>query len=79
VGLFFDRRFIDLLRIGDIEGAIALLLKKYPHLKNDKDQQARYIGLYSARLCKTVSTNVGHWDGVKSYINCKTLYDGGEI
>jgi hypothetical protein len=68
VGLFFDNVFIQLLRIGDVEGAIALLLKKYPHLKNDKDQQARYIRLYSARLSYIGATNVGHWDGAKSYI-----------
>ena len=50
MGLRFDNVFTQLLRSGDIEGAIALLIKKYPHLKNDKDQQARYIALYSARL-----------------------------
>ncbi len=50
MGLFFDRRFIDLLKIGDIEAAIALLTKKYPHLKKDELRQARYIRLYSARL-----------------------------
>jgi hypothetical protein len=50
MGLNFDAVFTQLLRIGDIEGAIALLTKKYPHLKKNKDQQARYIELYSARL-----------------------------
>jgi hypothetical protein len=50
MGLFFDRRFIDLLKIGDIEAAIALLTKKYPHLKKDEERQARYVALYSARL-----------------------------
>lgn len=60
MGLFFDRRFIDLLRIGDVESAIALLTKKYPHLKNEKDRQARYVKLYSARLDCINATNVGH-------------------
>jgi hypothetical protein len=60
VGLGFDNVFIQLLKFGDIEGAIALLLKKYPHLKNDKDQQARYVALYSARLRYIGATNVGH-------------------
>ena len=41
MGLYFDAYFTRLVRIGDIEGAIALLIKKYPHLKNDKDQQTR--------------------------------------
>jgi hypothetical protein len=50
VGLLFDVCFTQLLRIGDIEGAIALLTKKYPHLKKDEDRQARYVALYSARL-----------------------------
>ena len=50
MGLRFDTDFTQLLKIGDIEGAIALLIKKYPHLKNDKEQQARYTKLYSARL-----------------------------
>jgi len=50
MGLYFDVEFTQLLKIGDIEGAIALLTKKYPHLKNNKGQQARYIRLYSARL-----------------------------
>ena len=50
VGLFFDDEFTQLLRTGDIEGAIALLIKKYPHLKNERDRQARYIRLYSARV-----------------------------
>jgi hypothetical protein len=60
MGLFFDNLFTQLLRIGDIEGAIALLLKKYPHLKNERDQQARYVKLYSARLSYINATNVGH-------------------
>ncbi len=42
----FDQRFIRLLEVGDLEGAIALLLKKYPHLKNDKDRQDLYITRY---------------------------------
>jgi hypothetical protein len=50
MGLFFDNVFTQLLRTGDIEGAIALLIKKYPHLKKDQGRQARYIRLYSARL-----------------------------
>lgn len=47
MGLFFDRRFIALLKIGDIEGAIALLTKKYPHLKKDEERQRLYIEKYS--------------------------------
>jgi hypothetical protein len=50
MGLFFDRIFTQFLKSGDIEGAIALLLKKYPHLKKDEERQARYIRLYTARL-----------------------------
>jgi hypothetical protein len=50
MGLFFDNVFIQFLKSGDIEAAIALLIKKYPHLKKNKGQQARYIELYSARL-----------------------------
>ena len=50
MGLYFDVEFTQLLKIGDTEGAIALLLKKYPHLKNERGRQARYIELYSARL-----------------------------
>lgn len=50
MGLYFDRIFSQFLKLGDMDSAIALLLKKYPHLKNEKDQQARYIKLYSARL-----------------------------
>jgi hypothetical protein len=50
MGLRFDNVFTQLLKIGDIEGAIALLTKKYPHLKKDQVRQSRYIGLYSARL-----------------------------
>ncbi len=60
MGLFFDRRFIDLLKIGDVESAIALLTKKYPHLKKDEERQARYIRLYSARLSYINATNSGH-------------------
>jgi hypothetical protein len=59
MGLFFDNVFIQLLKFGDIEGAIALLLKKYPHLKKDEERQARYVGLYSARLARTAATNLG--------------------
>ena len=47
MGLFFDRRFIGLLRSGDMEAAIALLTKKYPHLKNDGERQRLYIQKYS--------------------------------
>lgn len=50
MGLYFDVEFTQLLKIGDIEGAIALLTQKYPHLKNERDRQARYIKLYSARV-----------------------------
>ena len=47
MGLFFDRQFAGLLRSGDIEAAIVLLTKKYPHLKKDKDRQRLYIQKYS--------------------------------
>lgn len=50
MGLLFDVEFTQLLKIGDTDGAIALLIKKYPHLKNERDRQARYIALYSARV-----------------------------
>jgi hypothetical protein len=60
MGLFFDNVFTQLLKLGDVEGAIALLLKKYPHLKNERDRQARYLALYSARLDYIGVTNVGH-------------------
>ncbi len=50
MGLFFDRIFSQFLKSGDVEGAIALLTQKYPHLKKDEARQARYIGLYSRRL-----------------------------
>jgi hypothetical protein len=50
MGLCFDVCFTELLRSGDIEAAIALLTKKYPHLKKDEARQARYVALYSARL-----------------------------
>ena len=60
MGLFFDRRFIDLLKIGDVEGAIALLTKKYPHLKKDESRQSRYVALYSARLDYITATPSRH-------------------
>ncbi len=50
MGLYFDVDFAQLLRIGDIDGAIALLTKKYPHLKKDQVRQSRYIEIYSARF-----------------------------
>lgn len=56
MGLFFDRRFVGLLRIGDIEGAIALLTKKYPHLKNDEDRQRLYINKYSNAYVDNTTT-----------------------
>lgn len=46
MGKFFDQHFIRLLESGDTEGAIALLIKKYPHLKSDKDRQRLYIQRY---------------------------------
>ena len=46
MGMYFDQQFIRLLASGDLEGAIALLLKKYPHLKNDKDRQRLYVQRY---------------------------------
>jgi hypothetical protein len=42
----FDRHFIYLLKIGDIAAAKALLLEKYPHLKEDSDRIAMYILRY---------------------------------
>jgi hypothetical protein len=50
MGLYFDRIFSQFLKLGDVESAIALLTKKYPHLKKDEERQARYVKLYSARL-----------------------------
>jgi hypothetical protein len=50
MGLYFDRIFSQFLQLGDVESAIALLTKKYPHLKKDEERQARYVKLYSARL-----------------------------
>ena len=60
MGLFFDNVFIQFLKLGDVEGAIALLLKKYPHLKNERDRQARYLALYSARLDYITATVSRH-------------------
>ncbi len=60
VGLYFDRIFSQFLKLGDVESAIALLTKKYPHLKKDEDRQARYLALYTARLSYITATNVGH-------------------
>jgi hypothetical protein len=60
MGLYFDRIFSQFLKIGDIEAAIALLTKKYPHLKKDESRQARYLALYSARLDYITATNLGH-------------------
>jgi hypothetical protein len=42
----FDRHFIYLLKIGDIAAAQTLLIKKYPHLKEDSDRIAMYILRY---------------------------------
>ncbi|MFM6255604.1 MAG: hypothetical protein ACKPEQ_41810, partial [Dolichospermum sp.] len=46
MGKYFDQCFIRLLESGDIQGARALLIKQYPHLKNDSDRIAKYIRLY---------------------------------
>ncbi|MFM6844661.1 MAG: hypothetical protein ACKPKQ_17240, partial [Dolichospermum sp.] len=46
MGKYFDQCFIRLLESGDIQGARALLIKQYPHLKNDGDRIAKYIRLY---------------------------------
>jgi hypothetical protein len=45
----FDRHFIYLLKIGDIAAAQTLLIKKYPHLKEDSDRIAMYIRRYQFR------------------------------
>ncbi|MFM5957263.1 MAG: hypothetical protein ACKOQ2_08875 [Dolichospermum sp.] len=42
----FDQQFTQLLRLGDIAAAKNLLIKKYPHLKQDSDRVAEYIRLY---------------------------------
>jgi len=60
MGLYFDANFTQFLKLGDVEGAIALLTKKYPHLKKDESRQALYIEKYSARLDYINVTNVGH-------------------
>lgn len=46
MGKYFDQQFIRLLETGDLEGAIALLIRKYPHLKKDKNRQDLYITRY---------------------------------
>jgi hypothetical protein len=42
----FDYQFTQLLRLGDIAAAKNLLIKKYPHLRQDSDRTALYIRLY---------------------------------
>ncbi len=59
MGLYFDANFTQFLKLGDVEGAIALLTQKYPHLKKDEERQSRYVALYSARLARTAATNLG--------------------
>ncbi|MFM6671554.1 MAG: hypothetical protein ACKPJO_15735 [Dolichospermum sp.] len=46
MGKYFDQCFIRLLRSGDIAAAKNLLIKQYPHLKNDSDRIEKYIRLY---------------------------------
>ncbi|MFM6532211.1 MAG: hypothetical protein ACKPIB_28670 [Dolichospermum sp.] len=46
VAMNFDQQFTQLLRRGDIAAAKNLLIKQYPHLKNDSDRIAKYIRLY---------------------------------
>ncbi|MFM6078528.1 MAG: hypothetical protein ACKPCI_08410 [Dolichospermum sp.] len=52
MGKYFDQCFTRLLESGDIQGARALLIKQYPHLKNDGDRVAKYIRLYQNHYCK---------------------------
>ena len=56
MGKYFDQHFISYLEIGDMEGAIALLIKQYPHLRNDKDRQALYINKYKACYLDNLTT-----------------------
>ncbi|MFM6919297.1 MAG: hypothetical protein ACKPKT_17320 [Dolichospermum sp.] len=42
----FDQQFTQLLRLGDIAAAKNLLIKKYPHLKQDSDRISKYVRLY---------------------------------
>lgn len=56
MGKYFDQHFIRFLECGDIEGAIALLTKQYPHLKNDKERQALYVNKYKSCYIDNVGT-----------------------
>ncbi len=44
----FDYQFVQLLRLGDVAAAKALLIKKYPHLRQDSDRIALYIESYQS-------------------------------
>lgn len=48
----FDYQFIEFLGRGDITSAKALLIKKYPHLREDSDRIAEYIRCYQNHYCK---------------------------
>lgn len=50
MSLGFDDQFTDLLKAANLEGAIALLIKKYPHLRNNSKRQDFYIERYNALI-----------------------------
>lgn len=62
MGKYFDQHFLRFLEGGDTEGAIALLLKKYPHLKADKDRQRLYIQRYRSAYLDNLMALTGQLD-----------------
>lgn len=50
MSLGFDDQFIGFLKAANLEAAIALLTKKYPHLRNNPKRQDFYIERYNALI-----------------------------